>query len=363
MNRVYAGAMEDTSTRDTTPSNGSLWKSLRKSVRSSAGSGDPKAPGPKEPGLHAELPAFGQAYLALLIAEFATVKDFCANDDQAKEARNLAQDLVNRAEEEAMTWGDAYMLETAIAQMLPTEYLHQRGWCLEVKYRDAVGNADAYDAFKKAEAEHLKTETPEHLRARIHNIIRELYRLYTVIDCRENMRQALSKSARNTLMIVFGVLAGFWVFEYVLQSLHLNLIGDSFHYGDAWSLVFAAGSIGGVVSLQRRIQSLPRYGESLSDLVELTGRMTVKFTPIIGGIFAVVLFLVFQSGLVEGPLFPKFTSTNVANFVDFIGLRPASGTEWGKLLVWSFIAGFAEKFVPDTLDRLIARSEGKQKAV
>ena len=31
---------------------------------------------------------------------------------------------------------------------------------------------------------------------------------------------------------------------------------------------------------------------------------------------------------------------------------PATGTDFGKLLVWAFLAGFAERLVPDLLDRL-----------
>jgi hypothetical protein len=307
------------------------------------------------------LPGYGRAYLNLLIAEFKSLRDVCVDE----KAKDLAQEVISNAEAgETMTWGDAYMLDTAIAQMLPTEYLHQRAWCLEVKYRDAVGNADAYDAFKKDESPHLVGEKDDHLRARIQNMIRELYRLYTVIDCRENMREEISESSRKTLFIVFVVLAGFWIVEFVLHSLHYDNLANSFDYGGVWGLVFTAGAIGGVLSLQRRLQSLPRHGESLSDLVELSGRMTVKFSPIIGGIFAIVLFLLFASGLVQGDLFPQVASRDgVANFVAFIGkVPPTSVIDWGKLLVWSFIAGFAERLVPDTLDNLIARSEqGKNK--
>jgi hypothetical protein len=30
-----------------------------------------------------------------------------------------------------------------------------------------------------------------------------------------------------------------------------------------------------------------------------------------------------------------------------------------RLLVWAFMAGFAERLVPDTIDRFAAKSEGK----
>jgi hypothetical protein len=310
--------------------------------------------GLRGPGIHAKLPNYGKAYLNLLVGEFKSLRDICEN----KDAKELAQELVDRAEKgDTMTWGDAYMLDTFIAQMLPDEYLHQRAWCLEVKYKDAVGNADAYNEFMKSESAHLLPESNDHLRARVHNMIRELYRLYTVISCRGDMREALSKSALKTLAIVFvAMAAALGIADYFLGSPH---------YLEVWCMVFAAGATGGLLSLQRRLQSLPSYGESLSDLVELSGRMTVRFTPIIGGVFAIVLFLIFASGLASGTLFPILPNTaKVSDFKAFIEhLQPENTVEWGKLLVWSFAAGFAERLVPDTLDRLIARSEQSKNKV
>jgi len=317
----------------------------------------------KGPGIYAKLPNYGQAYLDQLIGEYKVLKDICANH----QAKDLAKGVVSRAEAgETMTWGDAYMLDTAIAAMLPEEYLHQRAWCLEVKYRDAVGNANAYDAFMKAEAPHLVHETENHLRARVHNLIRELYRLYTVISCREDMRDMLSREARRTLLWIFLITTGLLFSDFLTDRFEI-LKKLNFGFLDVWAVVFLAGGAGGLLSLQRRLQALPSSGESLSDLVELSGRLSVKLAPIIGGTFAIVLFLVFSSGLLTGVLFPAPipgpSVPNTSDFMHFVmNLQPKDTAEWGKLLVWSFIAGFAERFVPDTLDRLITRSEQKKQA-
>ena len=69
-------------------------------------------------------------------------------------------------------------------------------------------------------------------------------------------------------------------------------------------------------------------------------------------IFAMLLFLLFAGKLLEGGVFPKVSFEMIFSFnaVDF------DGTEFSKLLVWCFIAGFAEKFVPDKLTAMTQKA-------
>jgi hypothetical protein len=113
-------------------------------------------------------------------------------------------------------------------------------------------------------------------------------------------------------------------------------------------VTLGCGVLGGFISLQRRLKTL-----SIKDL-ELLGESWnyTLLSPLTGGFLAVVLYAVFISGLLAGDLFPAFTfdSTDTARpgtvvFQDIIQVRANTVQDYAKLLVWSFIAGYSEKFV------------------
>ncbi len=120
------------------------------------------------------------------------------------------------------------------------------------------------------------------------------------------------------------------------------------------SIVFVAGLVGGFVSIQQRLPSI-EMGElkSLSRSVS-----SILLIPINGGIFAIVLMLIFLAGIMEGAMFPTFEHVKIDHakpvesyFKWFSETSPKAGSDIAKLLFWSFVAGFSERFVPQIIRR------------
>jgi len=87
--------------------------------------------------------------------------------------------------------------------------------------------------------------------------------------------------------------------------------------------------------------------------------------PFLGAIFAVALHLLFMSGVLSGGIFPtlaihpKDVEVEFKSF--FFGTVLATDANFAKLLVWCFIGGFAERLVPDILDRLANEADKSKK--
>ncbi|HVK52069.1 MAG TPA: hypothetical protein VM469_10080 [Pseudoxanthomonas sp.] len=129
------------------------------------------------------------------------------------------------------------------------------------------------------------------------------------------------------------------------------------------AMVFAAGNIGGYVGLHRSLaqatdQEVRNFARSWLGIV---------VPSFIGGILAIVLYLIFLSGIVGGHMFPTFDADKDAATAQGIEkLMRQHGhdfREYAKLLVWCFIAGFNQKYVVDILDSLqTPQGDSKQDA-
>lgn len=98
------------------------------------------------------------------------------------------------------------------------------------------------------------------------------------------------------------------------------------------------GALGALLSV------LTRTGSSKISVFELVG------LEVIGAAFSIMLALIFAGGFIQGSLFPK----GLDSWFSVIYLHQ----EFAKLLVWSFIAGFSERAVPQILRSFAERLEG-----
>ncbi len=121
------------------------------------------------------------------------------------------------------------------------------------------------------------------------------------------------------------------------------------------------------MSLIQRVQALPEADPLLFRLSGLTTIIqSLVVPPLTGAMSAGLLFLIFASKVISGQAFPDIfvppASPNGVDFKTFIFHANAhSGNDFALALVWAFVAGFAERFVPDTINRL-TRQASNQKA-
>jgi hypothetical protein len=133
-------------------------------------------------------------------------------------------------------------------------------------------------------------------------------------------------------------------------------------------LVFVAlfGVMGAFFSALMRLYRLEGMSRALTseDLRRLRSPYLVLYSlipPIAGAIGALVLYLAIAAGIVSGAALQTFACVAPREacdgFAGFLSYAPATAQDYAKALVWGFIAGFSERFVPDALRRMARRDD------
>lgn len=123
-------------------------------------------------------------------------------------------------------------------------------------------------------------------------------------------------------------------------------------------LILAFGALGATVREHVEMRSLS--GEEKAQRLN-DPAIIVCFKPLVGALIALILMSLLLSGMVSGDLFPKFINIEgefeSGKAVLRGGVSLAENGDFYKMIAWSIIAGYSEKFVLAKLDGLT----GKQK--
>jgi len=159
---------------------------------------------------------------------------------------------------------------------------------------------------------------------------------------------------QRVFIVQLGLLAA------ILLLVVLGLVFTE-HLG-SFPFAFFAASLGGSISLLRRLRE-----KSQAVLDEVAASWISTLMPLLyGGLMGAVAYVLFMSGILTGEggrglftsnLFPNFTQPSAEDngplsVSVILQLRPASVHDFGKMLVWCFLAGYSEKFVAGILQAL-----------
>ncbi len=305
-------------------------------------------------GLDQIVPPHGLLYFDHLNAELCS-KSLAA---LSQENKDVIEDILKRRAERALTWTDLYTFDLILSRLLSSERLAREVWSSRARYRDIAGLKE-YEAYLASKPPDPAGQVEEKaLRADIEFLLGEIYLRYAITPINQMVSDRVSK--RVTTVILVGV---FIILAFVLMR--AANVGGEWQPATLLTPLFV-GAMGGLLSMQQRYQSITREGDPIDNISELSQGWSRLFLPAISGaIFAVLLYMLVMGGLLKGDLFPALNEqVSEANKTNGVGLsqllqhgRPDSSSSYAKLIIWSFIAGFAERFVPDTLSGFISKRE------
>jgi hypothetical protein len=283
------------------------------------------------------VPASGRSYFEQLHRQYTLLLEFTGTPP-SKTILDIFEKVDGKPDD--VTWAEIFAVELACLQSAPNEQLPDQLLRLRSRFRDVVGN-DAYALYAQTTPSDLGSMSATQMRAELLSLAQRLYYIYLFDPPKESVRTRLAIWAAALASI--STIAAVAVFYFFV----LHEKGGFSPILPVIMMMFA-GEVGGFISVQQRLQSAVGVDPLFKELQLSAGWFSVVIVaPLTGVVFALVLYLMFVGQLLQGGLFPDLMQGVVANQLTSLTFK-----NWGLLLVWGFIAGFAERFVPDVLTRL-----------
>ena len=307
------------------------------------------------------VPQHGLLYFDHLTAELnSKVLSISESETEIKEA---IEDILQKRVEGNLSWNDLYTFDLILSQRLQPERLAREVWSLRSRYRAIAGlrEYEAYLASKPPDPTGLVEEKA--LRADIEYLLSEIYLRYAITPVNQDVRDRILWRVTVVIIIcILIILAVVLINNYIIAERRIE------NPPATLIVVLFVGSMGGLLSMLQRYQSVSREGDPIDNISEMTQGWSRLFLPAISGaIFAMLLYMLIMGGLLKGDLFPEIYDYKPDNNQSVPGIdlskllekgRPTSLSGYAKLIIWSFLAGFAERFVPDTLSSFISKRGG-----
>jgi hypothetical protein len=163
-------------------------------------------------------------------------------------------------------------------------------------------------------------------------------------------------------MLISSFVATIIVACVLLGSITLFYRGSTAVEPSIFLCVLLAGALGAFFSSLTRLYGLEELPKALisAELRGLTSLSLFVYSLVpatVGIIAAGVIHITFASGILQGAVFPNFICKMADKKCETFGSLitewgPKEATDYAKILFWEFVAGFVERFVPDTLERL-----------
>lgn len=201
-----------------------------------------------------------------------------------------------------------------------------------------------------------ESEKPEVIRHEIEQMLTAMHRAYALYPEEEHARtRALHMVFLSLLIPTLALIV--WLIMLEAQGKPAGPLVFSQMTGVSLLYVMTMGAAGAFISFQLRLHKIGKRSRVLVSIVEQRRNIWQFFyVPLSGAVFAFVVMALIGGGFIQGPLFPQ--DANLLHRIGHDGelnIFTLSEADFFKLTLWTFVSGFAEKFVPDAIDRVVAR--------